>query len=130
MSKVLECQLSPRHWTIMFHLMKHMPEQLRRWGPVKDHWMFGFEDFFGHNMQWIHSNRYPVASMYSPPFLCCDSVPMQVYSPSLCPLTGSHFPLACGWFPLQVVSPLPLSTDWFSLQGYTLFPPTCCWFPL
>ena len=42
MTESLQNDLSPKDWTIMFHLVPHMEEQLRRWGPVKDTLMFGF----------------------------------------------------------------------------------------
>ena len=63
---MLEClqnDLSPEHWTIMFHLVSHMEEQLRRWGPVKDIWMFAFEDFFGYIVGLIKSRSNPVANI-------------------------------------------------------------------
>lgn len=41
MQTSLEEDLSPSHWTIMMHVMKHMAAQLERWGPVREMWMFG-----------------------------------------------------------------------------------------
>jgi len=63
MTESLQNDLSPKDWTIMFHLVTHMEEQLRRWGPVKDTWMFGFESFFGDMMSLIKSRSHPVASI-------------------------------------------------------------------
>jgi hypothetical protein len=40
-----------------------MEEQLRRWGPVKDIWMFAFEDFFGYIVGLIKSRSNPVANI-------------------------------------------------------------------
>jgi hypothetical protein len=64
MTESLQNDLSPKDWTIMFHLVPHMEEQLRRWGPVKDTWMFGFESFFGDMMSLIKSRSHPVASIH------------------------------------------------------------------
>jgi hypothetical protein len=47
----------------MFHLMQHMPEQLAFWGPVRTHWMYGLEDFFGYCMTQIKTRSNPVASI-------------------------------------------------------------------
>ena len=63
MTNTLEKDLSTRHWTIMYHLMTHMEAQLKHWGPVKDLWMFGFEDFFGHCMNQIKTRSHPVMSI-------------------------------------------------------------------
>lgn len=63
MQTSLESDLSPRHWTIMFHLMKHMPSQVRRWGPVRSQWMFPYESLFGHVINTINNRNHFVASM-------------------------------------------------------------------
>lgn len=47
----------------MFHLVLHMEEQLARWGPVKDVWMFMMEDFFGYKMTTIKSRSHFVSSI-------------------------------------------------------------------
>ena len=59
----LQNNQNPRHWSIMFHVLRHMPAQLARWGPVKDHWMFSFEDFFGFAMTLIKTRSNPVQSI-------------------------------------------------------------------
>jgi len=56
------CQ-NPRHWSIMFHVLRHIPEQLAYWGPIKDQWMFCFEDFFGFAMGLIKTRSNPVQSI-------------------------------------------------------------------
>ena len=63
MQTSLEEDLSPRHWTIMMHLMKHMAVQLERWGPVREMWMFGFEPYFGHMINKINNRNNFVANM-------------------------------------------------------------------
>jgi hypothetical protein len=63
MTKCLQDDLSPQDWTIMFHAVTHMEEQLRRWGPVKETWMFGLESFFGDMMSLIKSRSHPVKSI-------------------------------------------------------------------
>ena len=47
----------------MFHLLEHMSEQLQRWGPVRNVWMFGPESYFGYLMGLIKTKKHPVASI-------------------------------------------------------------------
>jgi len=47
----------------MFHNITHMREQLARWGPVKDQWMFGMEDYFGYLMGLIKNRNNAVQSI-------------------------------------------------------------------
>lgn len=63
MARSLQNDLSPQDWTIMYHEVTHMEEQLKRWGPVKDQWMYPLEDFFGYSMSCIKTRSFPVASM-------------------------------------------------------------------
>lgn len=63
MQTSLEEDLSPSHWTIMMHVMKHMAAQLERWGPVREMWMFGFESYFGHMINKINNRNNFVANM-------------------------------------------------------------------
>ena len=63
MARSLQNDLSPQDWTIMYHEVTHMEEQLKRWGPVKDQWMYPLEDFFGYIMSNIKTRSFPVASM-------------------------------------------------------------------
>ena len=63
MQTSLEEDLSPRHWTIMMHSMKHMAAQLERWGPVREMWMFGFESYFGHMVNKVNNRNTFVANI-------------------------------------------------------------------
>lgn len=60
---ILEKDLPARHWIIMYHLMTHMASQIERWGPVRNLWMYGFEDFFGYIMRLIKTRSNPVESI-------------------------------------------------------------------
>jgi len=59
----LQNHQNPRHWSIMFHVLRHIPAQLAYWGPVRDHWMYSFEDFFGYAMGLIKTRSNPVQSI-------------------------------------------------------------------
>ncbi len=48
---------------IIFHLMKHIPEQLERAGPARTVWMFHFERFFSFCTQAMHQRRHAEANL-------------------------------------------------------------------
>eukprot|EP00959_Pyramimonas_sp_CCMP1952_P006741 140896-Pyramimonas_sp.AAC.1 len=43
--------------------MVHMKDQLARWGPVRESWMFPFERYFGHMVSTINNRNHFVANM-------------------------------------------------------------------
>lgn len=55
--------MCPRNWTIMFHLLEHMPAQIRQWGPPRDTWMFSMESFFGKLVRMIKNQHHPIANV-------------------------------------------------------------------
>lgn len=61
--ELLEADLSPRNWTIMFHLLEHFPKQIREWGPIPETWMFRMESYFGNLTRLIKNRAYPVANV-------------------------------------------------------------------
>jgi hypothetical protein len=55
--------MSPTNWTINFHFFEHFIDQVERWGPVRDSWMFLLEDFFGYNKRQLKTRSNPVMSI-------------------------------------------------------------------
>ena len=60
---LLEGGMSPNQWTIMFHLLEHMPAQMRQWGPVRETWMFCMESYFGKLTRMIKTRKHPIANI-------------------------------------------------------------------
>ena len=61
--RVLENEMSPCNWTIMFHLLEHMPEQIQQWGPTRETWMFCMESYFGKLVRMIRNRQHPIANV-------------------------------------------------------------------
>jgi hypothetical protein len=59
----LYTEQSPIMWTIMFHLLRHMKEQLAEWGPVRETWMFAYESFFGFLKSFVRNRSTPVQTI-------------------------------------------------------------------
>jgi hypothetical protein len=48
---------------IVFHMIVHMPEQLKYFGPVRTYWMFYFERYTGYLASHIHNLKVPEANL-------------------------------------------------------------------
>jgi hypothetical protein len=48
---------------IVFHVLLHIPDQLRYFGPVRTYWMFYFERFVGYLASNINSRVHPEANL-------------------------------------------------------------------
>jgi hypothetical protein len=55
--------ISPRNWTIMHHLLEHMPQEVGKFGPVRELWMFAYESMFGHLKRLVKNAALPVANI-------------------------------------------------------------------
>jgi hypothetical protein len=55
--------ISPRNWTIMHHLLEHMPQEVGKFGPVRELGMFAFESMFGHLKGLVKNRALPVANI-------------------------------------------------------------------
>ena len=60
---VLYSHMSPKQWTSIVHSWGHLSSQLAYWGPVREAWMFKFEDYFGYLMDLIHTRKKPIANI-------------------------------------------------------------------
>jgi hypothetical protein len=57
--ELLYNELNPWYWTCMFHLLRHMPQQIFEYGPVRENWMFSTESLFGVEKGKIRSRSHP-----------------------------------------------------------------------
>jgi hypothetical protein len=55
--------MCPINWTIMFHVLEHIPNQIRDWGPVRESWMFCMESFFGKLTRMIKNTHHPISNI-------------------------------------------------------------------
>jgi len=44
---LLEATIPRSEMVIMIHLMGHLPHQILKFGPIRQHWMYPLESFFG-----------------------------------------------------------------------------------
>jgi hypothetical protein len=63
MRRLREERLSPKSWTMMAHVMEHLPEQLLHWGPTRELRMFCMESFFGYMKRLLRNRSHAAASI-------------------------------------------------------------------
>ena len=61
--ELLEGFFAPSNWTMMFHSLHHMADQIQQWGPVRDTWMFSFESMFGNLVRTIKTRSVPIPNI-------------------------------------------------------------------
>ena len=54
---------SPEDLVIMSHLFTHLIDQVKADGPMREHWMFCFEDYFGVLKSKVKTRSYPTPSI-------------------------------------------------------------------
>jgi len=48
---------------IMIHVMGHLPHQIRKFGPIRQHWMYPLESFFGVRKHSVDYRKIPEAAI-------------------------------------------------------------------